>query len=206
MANTTDSDQKALSYFLAATPLARIRDNLGYKSTSSALAAITRALKAAQSGKNPDSARLVEIERLDSLYRQLYPMALQGDLKAVDQCLKIGEQRLRLMDAPQKKQQGLLKAYEDTIAALGKVITDKDKAVVHTGRMIAAQIDYAVTHGAGQEVTKALYLVPHLMNVLTTLGATPEARKSLQQFAREQIKNEPIDELAAFRMKKFKTA
>lgn len=203
---SSETDQKALTYFLAATPLTKIRDSLGFKTTTSALAAVTRALKAAQTGKSPESARQVEIERLDSLYRQLYPMALQGDLKAVDQCLRIGEQRLRLMDTPQQKQQGLLKAYEDTIKALGKNITAKDEAVVHTGRMIAAQIDYAVTHGAGQEVTKALYLVPHLMNVLSTLGATPEARANLQQFAKQsQQASNPVDELQAFRMKKFGT-
>lgn len=203
---SSETDQKALTYFLAATPLTKIRDSLGFKTTTSALAAVTRALKAAQTGKSPESARQVEIERLDSLYRQLYPMALQGDLKAVDQCLRIGEQRLRLMDTPQQKQQGLLKAYEDTIKALSKNITAKDEAVVHTGRMIAAQIDYAVTHGAGQEVTKALYLVPHLMNVLSTLGATPEARANLQQFAQQsQQASNPVDELQAFRMKKFGT-
>lgn len=202
---SADTDNKALTYFLAATSLTKIRDSLGFKNTTSALAAVTRALKAAQAGKNPDNARQVEIERLDSLYRQLYPMALQGDLKAVDQCLKISEQRLRLMDAPQKTQQGLLKAYENTVEALGKEVTDADAAVVHTGRMIAAQIDYAVTHGTGQEVTKALYLVPHLMNVLTTLGATPQARKNLQQFAQQSARSEPVDELAAFRMKKFGT-
>lgn len=202
---TAETDNKALNLFLAAIPLARIRDQLGFASTTSALAAITRALKSSQAGKSPDTARTVEIERLDSLYRQLYPIALQGDLKAVDQCLRISEQRLRLLDAPNKSQQGLLAAYENTIKALAKEITDKDEAVVHTGRMIAAQIDYAVTHGSGQEVTKALYLVPHLMNVLTTLGATPEARKSLQAFT-PQATSEPTDELAAFRLRKFKKA
>ncbi len=205
---STESDAKALTYFLAATPLAKIKELLGFKSTTSALAAVQRGLKDAQKGKNPDTAREIEIERLDALYRQLYPAALQGDMKAVDQCLKIGEQRLRLLDAPQKTQNGLLKAYEDTVKALGKDVTERDEAVIHTGRMIAAQIDYAVTHGTGQEVTKALYLVPHLMNVLTTLGATPEARKSLQNFAAQSntsASREPVDELAAFRMRKFGT-
>ncbi|MDK6218218.1 hypothetical protein QP201_27390, partial [Escherichia coli] len=83
------------------------------------------------------------------------------------------------------------KAYENTVEALGKEVTDADAAVVHTGRMIAAQIDYAVTHGTGQDGTKALYLVPHLMNVLTTLGATPQARKNLQQFAQQSARSEP---------------
>lgn len=196
---TSDTDSKALNLFLAAVPIGRIKEQLAFRSTTSAMAAITRALKSAQSGKNPDTARQIEIERLDSLYRQLYPAALQGDAKAVDQCLRIGEQRLRLMDAPAKARNGLARAYEDTIKALD--LEDEDTAVVQTGRMIAGQIDYAVTHGTGQEVTKALYLVPHLMNVLDALGATPEARRRIREQAWQEADGdaEPMDELTAFR-------
>jgi hypothetical protein len=170
---TAESDNKALNLFLAAVPIGKIKEQLAYRSTASAMAAITRALKAAQKGKSPETARDIEIERLDSIYRQLYPSALQGDAKAVDQCLRISEQRLRLVDAPAKNQ-GLLKAYEETVKALH--VREEDKAVLQTGRMIASQIDFAVAHGTGSEVTKALYLVPHLMNVLGQLGATPAAR------------------------------
>lgn len=198
------TDEKALSLFLAAMPFARIRDQLGMRSVQSVEAAITRALKKAQKGKSPDSARQVEIERLDSLYRQLYPLALQGDLKAVDQCLKIGEQRLRLIDAPVKAQSGLLEAYEHTIETLRDqgALDASDEAVIQSGRMIASQIDYATTHGAGQEVTKALYLMPHLMNVLDELGATPEARRRIKEAAGD-TKETPTDPLEAFRLKQF---
>lgn len=200
------TDAKALNLFLAAVPVNRIRDQLEMRSTSSVQAAIQRALKAAQAGKNPDSARRIEIERLDSLYRQLYPAALQGDMKAVDECLKISEQRLRLIDAPTKAQDGLLRSYEHTVSELREqgCLEKQDEALVQSGRMIAAQIDYAVTHGTGQEVTKALYLVPHLMNVLNTLGATPQARQQVQDVAGRQRKQaEPVDELAEFRRRKF---
>lgn len=200
------TDEKALSLFLAAMPFARIRDQLGMRSVQSVEAAITRALKKAQKGKSPDSARQVEIERLDSLYRQLYPQALQGDLKAVDQCLKIGEQRLRLIDAPVKAQSGLLEAYEHTIETLRDqgALDASDEAVIQSGRMIASQIDYATTHGTGQEVTKALYLMPHLMNVLDELGATPEARRRIKEAAGE-AKEQPTDPLEAFKLKRFAT-
>lgn len=200
------TDEKALSLFLAAMPFARIRDQLGMRSVQSVEAAITRALKKAQKGKSPDSARQVEIERLDSLYRQLYPQALQGDLKAVDQCLKIGEQRLRLIDAPVKAQSGLLEAYEHTIETLRDqgALDASDEAVIQSGRMIASQIDYATTHGTGQEVTKALYLMPHLMNVLDELGATPEARRRIKEAAGE-TKDQPTDPLEAFKLKRFAT-
>lgn len=182
---TAETDAKALNLFLAATPIGQIKTKMGYRSTTSAMAAITRALKSARSGKNPDAARSIEIERLDSIYRQIYPLALQQDAKAIDQCLKIGEQRLRLIDAPTKKQKGLLKAYEDSVKALADRLKPEDAALIQSGRMIASQIDYAVTHCTGIEVTKALYLMPHLMNVLRELGATPDARGTVQAAVKE---------------------
>lgn len=188
---TAETDAKALNLFLAATPIGQIKTKMGYRSTTSAMAAITRALKSARSGKNPDTARSIEIERLDSIYRQIYPLALQQDAKAIDQCLKIGEQRLRLIDAPTKKQKGLLKAYEDSVKALADRLKPEDAALIQSGRMIASQIDYAVTHCTGIEVTKALYLMPHLMNVLRELGATPDARGTVQAAVKEV---KPIDD------------
>jgi hypothetical protein len=52
----------------------------------------------------------------------------------------------------------------------------RDAALVEAGRTIAARVDEAIELGEGQEVTKALYLVPHLMNVLREMYATPKAR------------------------------
>ena len=192
---TAESNAKALNLFLAATPIGQIKTTMGYRSTTSAMAAITRALKSARSGKNPDTARSIEIERLDSIYRQL---ALQQDAKAIDQCLKIGEQRLRLMDAPTKAQKGLLKAYEDTVKALDDRLKPEDSALIQSGRMIASQIDYAVTHGTGIEVTKALYLMPHLMNVLRELGATPDARGSIANAIQDAKPKQVSDEFEEY--------
>ena len=197
---TTESDEKALNLFLASVPMSRIKQQLAYRSITSAEAAIRRALKTAQAGKTADTARQIEIERLDTLYRATYTTALAGDQKAIDLCLKIGEQRLRLLDAPEKRAKGLQQAYEQTIKSLS--VGDEDTAVIQTGRMIAQQIDYTVTHGTGQEVTKALYLVPHLMNVLTALGATPQAREQLKEMTPPGSQSiQPLDDLTAFRMK-----
>lgn len=52
----------------------------------------------------------------------------------------------------------------------------RDAALVEAGRKIADRVDEATATGEGQEVTKALYLVPHLMNVLREMYATPKAR------------------------------
>jgi hypothetical protein len=43
----------------------------------------------------------------------------------------------------------------------------------------ARRIDAAIATGVGQDVTKALYLGPHLLNTLRELGLTPGARKDL---------------------------
>lgn len=43
----------------------------------------------------------------------------------------------------------------------------------------ARRIDEALASGEGQEVTKALYLGPHLLNTLKSLGGAPFERKEL---------------------------
>ena len=58
----------------------------------------------------------------------------------------------------------------------GRLDEKRDAALVEAGRKIADRVDEATATGEGQEVTKALYLVPHLMNVLREMYATPKAR------------------------------
>ena len=69
----------------------------------------------------------------------------------------------------------LLASFETTVKA-SELIRPVDAALVETGRQIAAQIDYAVENLTGQDLTKALYLSPHLVNILRELMATPAAR------------------------------
>lgn len=68
-------------------------------------------------------------------------------------------------------------AFEKSVAANGELIADLDAALIESGRTIAERVDAAIESGEGQEVTKALYLVPHLMNVLREMYATPKARR-----------------------------
>lgn len=70
----------------------------------------------------------------------------------------------------------LLGAFEKTVRANQELVGDLDAAVTEAGRVIAARVDEAVESGEGQEVTKALYLLPHLMNVLREMYATPKSR------------------------------
>lgn len=177
-----DKDQKALRLFLGAMSLQEIRTVLNFKTVSSAEAAIRRALAANRKGKDRDTERSAELERIDALYRAAYPQAIQGDLKAIDSCNTLSERRMRILDKPDDGA-AITSNYEATVAALDT--TEADAAVIASGRAIARQIDYSLQHGTGQEVTKALYLVPHLMNVLRELGATPTARGNIQNAAKE---------------------
>lgn len=177
-----DKDQKALRLFLGAMSLQEIRTVLNFKTVSSAEAAIRRALAANRKDKDKDTERSAELERIDALYRAAYPQAIQGDLKAIDSCNTLSERRMRILDKPDDGA-AITSNYEATVAALDT--TEADAAVIASGRAIARQIDYSLQHGTGQEVTKALYLVPHLMNVLRELGATPAARGNIQNAAKE---------------------
>lgn len=177
-----DKDQKALRLFLGAMSLQEIRTVLNFKTVSSAEAAIRRALAANRKGKDRDTERSAELERIDALYRAAYPQAIQGDLKAIDSCNTLSERRMRILDKPDDGT-SITSNYEATVAALDT--TEADAAAIASGRAIARQIDYSLQHGTGQVVTKALYLVPHLMNVLRELGATPAARGNIQNAAKE---------------------
>lgn len=82
-----------------------IADKLGYKSKGTAWAAVNRALK--QTRQEPaDEVRKLEVERLDALYKAMYPQALKGNQGAVDRCLRIAERRAKLLglDAPEKQE------------------------------------------------------------------------------------------------------
>ncbi|OFS67525.1 MULTISPECIES: hypothetical protein [Trueperella] len=196
-----NKDDMALSLFKAATPLTVIRDNLGFRSVTSAQAAINRALEAAERGKTIETLNRLESERLDDLYRSVYPRAVKGDMAALDRALKISELRARMVSDPATAPDSILDAFDRTVDCLDHIDAGgKDEAVVATGRALARQIDFAIHHGTGQEVTKALYLVPHLMNVLTALGATPDARKEVKASAGPA----QLSSLDAFRAKALK--
>lgn len=67
-------------------------------------------------------------------------------------------------------------AFDASVDANRQLVDDLDEALVESGRKIADRVDEATATGEGQEVTKALYLVPHMMNVLREMYATPKSR------------------------------
>jgi hypothetical protein len=83
----------------------------------------------------------------------------------------------------------LREAFDKTVSKSDQV-EDVDAALLAAGRTIADRVDDAVANCEGQELTKALYLMPHLVNILRELLATPAARKGLPP------KEKPLGKLA----------
>ena len=80
----------------------------------------------------------------------------------------------------------LLGAYDGSVRANSKLdAAGVDAAIIATGRAVAEQIDAVLTDpdATPYERTKALYLVPHLMNVLKEQEATPASRTAAAKVA-----------------------
>jgi hypothetical protein len=73
---------------------------------------------------------------------------------------------------------GDLRSAFDTAVEQNRLVAPVDGGLVEAGRKIADQIDYAQENLTGQDLTKALYLMPHLVNILKEMLATPAARKA----------------------------
>ena len=65
------------------------------------------------------------------------------------------------------------------------VLADADASLVESGRIMATHIDRIIATGTGQEITKALYLMPHLVNVMREMLATPASRAGFAKVATE---------------------
>jgi hypothetical protein len=72
----------------------------------------------------------------------------------------------------------LRKSFDASVAASTQV-REVDAAVIQAGRVIADRIDAAKAESEGSDLTKSLYLMPHLVNILRELLATPNARANV---------------------------
>lgn len=122
-----------------------------------------------------DVRRALEVDRLDRLHVAVWPQAMGGDLAAVDRVLKISERRDKVVNDPRDNDHALRAAYDASVSTSTHVQA-VDQALVEAGRKIADRVDTAVASGDGMETTKALYLLPHMVNVLRELLATPASR------------------------------
>lgn len=191
---SAEEDARAAKLFLAAVGFAEIKKQCGFRDVRSTRAAVLRGLEAGLDGETAEIQRMAELQRLDAIYHPQFVKALKGDSVAAEKCLRIGEAKQRLLGEPERAS-GVLAAFDKAVSALR--LRDEDGALVASGRAIAQQIDFGVTHLLGADVTKALYLVPQLVNVLKELGATPAARDEVTSGVPQR--GEVHDELEAFR-------
>jgi len=96
-----ERQRDALELRKAGATYQQIADQLRFRGPSGAYKSVMSALKKTLQEPARD-VRLLELSRLDALYVEVYRMARQGVLGAVDRCLRIMERRARLMglDAP----------------------------------------------------------------------------------------------------------
>lgn len=167
-------DARALELRRAGVPTDRIRTELGLRSAKAVDEAVVRAMAARGLVVDPVRVRDMELDRLDRIHQAVWVKAVKGDLPAVDRVLKIGEARVRYAGAAEVGTSRMVQAFESTVESL--VTVDADAALIAAGRRIAEKIDAAAAGTDPVAETKSLYLVPHLMNVLRELGATPAAR------------------------------
>lgn len=133
--------------------------------------------------QDPEFQRALELDRLDRLHAAVWPRALKGELDAVDRAVRLSERREKVSAAPKVNDHALRNAFDQSAQTSEELNPGWDSALMEAGRKIADRVDEAVATGEGQEVTKALYLVPHMVNVLREMLATPASRASAKQSA-----------------------
>ena len=120
--------------------------------------------------------RALELDRLEALHRAAWPAASRGDLAAIEKVTRLLELRMRLRAQAADNDHALTRAFEESVKTSRQLVAGLDDALIAAGRRLAERVDEAVATGDGQEVTKALYLLPHMMNVLREALATPASR------------------------------
>lgn len=69
-------------------------------------------------------------------------------------------------------------------ATVEELTTERvDTALIEAGRWVVRQIDAAANSGDPATEAKAVFMVPHLVNVLRELGATPATREDMKRQA-----------------------
>lgn len=88
--------------------------------------------------------------------------------------------------------QSVRDALEESIR-INSQLMPEDAGLVAVARAVADQIDAAVKNSSGAELTKALYLSPHVTNFLREMLATPAAR--LQAKVNKEVKGGKLAQL-----------
>lgn len=143
-----------------------------------------------------DFLAALEADRLDRLHLAVWPAASQGDLAAVDRVIRIGERREKVLSEPKPNAHAMREAFDRSVSS-SEHVEDVDAALLSAGRAIAERVDEAQATGEGQELTKALYLLPHMVNVLREMLATPASRADVVAEAPEPAVESKLTQLRA---------
>lgn len=103
IAVTREKERQAVEMVLTGATLDEIAAAVGYADKSGAWRAIHRSLDRHEVAAVSEM-RALENARLDKIQTVLWPLALEGDLKAIDRLLRLFERRARLngLDQPQQ--------------------------------------------------------------------------------------------------------
>lgn len=174
MAEDRELAQQVLGYRRAGVPFDVIADRLQLDGPEQARALFGQALAA----YDPELSVALESDRLDRLHSGLWAAAVGGDVAAVDRVLRIAERRDKVT-IPAKNTHELRAAFDASASSATDLHPTVDKALVEAGRKIADRVDEAVASGN----ERALYLLPHLVNILREMMATPASRAAVQETA-----------------------
>jgi hypothetical protein len=134
-------EREALELRKAGKTFDEIAGALGYSERGGAAKAVSRAL-AATVQEPADELRRLEVERLDALWGALWPLAIDGQLGAVDRCLAVQARRAKLLglDAPPRHAIDVIttEAFEKAFERLERENADLDAIIEAAGREQAA--------------------------------------------------------------------
>ena len=186
-------ENKARGMIRAGANFDEIANNLGIsprKARQIAVSSLTRKAR-----PTSEQQRKIDFEVLRGLALKLQKAAFEGDVAAARQFLDV-QDRMAGLNVPGDDTLPLVEAFDKTE---GLDADGKDAALVSSGRRIAFQIDQVVASGHSLEVTKALYLLPHLKGILADMQATPAAR--LEAAANARDKGEAAEATALGKMR-----
>lgn len=146
-----------------------------------------------------EKVRALEVDRLDRLQQAVWTKATQGDIPSVDRAIKLSELRMRLAGAPMAGSP-MQEAFEATVKTLAPA--PADVALIEAGRWVVRQIDAAANSGDPVVESKAVFMVPHLVNILRELGATPQTREEMRTQAEAAAQVRTDNDLERFRKRR----
>lgn len=173
----SERNAQAAEMQIAGEPIDRIAEALGV--TPAAARTAVRAGLAQRVGKvgNLNEAVLTEIARIDAMIAGQWERAQIGDVNAVDRVIKLAERREKLA-RPRRNDHRLRGGVDRSIESSKVLIPTLDAALIESTRTLADHLDHVLANGTDLEVTKALYLMPHLKGYLESMLASPAARKA----------------------------